>query len=368
MGFTEEPASEVFIMDVIVASNGYEYRIPRVEKVPRINNEAWMSMFFLYHSVEEAEHEGGAGGATGFLLRDGGANYYAVTARHNIRAGATVIRMKTVRWTGRRPSPQITVHCKADDPTAIIPLASNQWKCSEKDDVAVAFLGRHGSPTSFPHYSMWTENLISPAVISKLDIFPGDDVYMVGRYVHNDGKSTNLPFCRSGIISQMPNKNHLIPMEEDGWEPFEQEAFLVELRSISGFSGSAVFWELPWIDVLTEVNTKSIVKETEINPKQMPIQIWILGIEIATWPDKGVSVVVPGWIVNDFIVKEFEMERKKAVEDMRKRAAERAATKPTMTYEQKPKDASGDLIEVEMDFDALDRASQVIETPDSETK
>jgi hypothetical protein len=66
--------------------------------------------------------------------------------------------------------------------------------------------------------------------IEILDIGIGDDVFFMGRFVNAEGKARNTPTLRFGTIAQ-------IPLEKvDG-----QVSFLVEARSIPGFSGSPVF-------------------------------------------------------------------------------------------------------------------------------
>jgi hypothetical protein len=67
------------------------------------------------------------------------------------------------------------------------------------------------------------------------DIGPGDDVFVVGRFINREGKQKNIPSVRFGNIAQMPGEPLFL---DDGKE---LECFLIEGRSISGFSGSPVF-------------------------------------------------------------------------------------------------------------------------------
>ena len=57
---------------------------------------------------------------------------------------------------------------------------------------------------------------------------------MVGRFLKHDGKQTNHPVLRFGNIAMMPT------MIEHPAFGIKQESFLVEVHSISGFSGSPV--------------------------------------------------------------------------------------------------------------------------------
>jgi len=58
---------------------------------------------------------------------------------------------------------------------------------------------------------------------------------MVGRFIGHDGHQRNTPAVRFGNIAMMPDEKI---KAADGTE---QEGFLVELRSVPGCSGSAVY-------------------------------------------------------------------------------------------------------------------------------
>lgn len=67
--------------------------------------------------------------------------------------------------------------------------------------------------------------------IVRYDIGIGNEVFFVGRFVNAEGKDWNRPSLRFGTIAQASTD------KVDG-----VESFLVEARSISGFSGSPVFF------------------------------------------------------------------------------------------------------------------------------
>jgi hypothetical protein len=71
--------------------------------------------------------------------------------------------------------------------------------------------------------------------IAQFDIGPGDDVFFVGRYVNHQGRQQNSPTVRLGIISMLPREKILHPRGT------LVDSFLVEVRSLSGYSGSPVF-------------------------------------------------------------------------------------------------------------------------------
>jgi len=79
-----------------------------------------------------------------------------------------------------------------------------------------------------------------PLVDSSVPIGIGDDVLAVGLFTRREGTSRNIPIVRAGIIAAMP--------EESVYDAEAKELFngyLVEMRSISGLSGSPVFVSLP---------------------------------------------------------------------------------------------------------------------------
>jgi hypothetical protein len=82
-------------------------------------------------------------------------------------------------------------------------------------------------------------SFLDKETISQFNIGPGDDAFVVGRFINHEGKQRNNPTVRFGCVAQMP----LEPIRQD--TGFDQESFLVEIRSIGGYSGSPVFTHIP---------------------------------------------------------------------------------------------------------------------------
>lgn len=62
-------------------------------------------------------------------------------------------------------------------------------------------------------------------------------MFVVGRFVNAEGRQKNLPTLRFGNIAQSPQEK----IKQDRvFGSFEQESYLVEARTISGYSGSPV--------------------------------------------------------------------------------------------------------------------------------
>jgi hypothetical protein len=71
--------------------------------------------------------------------------------------------------------------------------------------------------------------------IVEQNIGVGDDVFVTGLFSFHHGKLRNNPIIRTGHIAMMPEE--LIPTKKLG----DMKAYLIELRSTGGLSGSPVF-------------------------------------------------------------------------------------------------------------------------------
>jgi hypothetical protein len=80
-------------------------------------------------------------------------------------------------------------------------------------------------------------DFLTPDLGEKFNIGPGDDVFMVGRFVNHEGKARNFPSVRFGNLSMMPGDE---PIYVDS-KTHPQESFAIEMRSMCGYSGSPVF-------------------------------------------------------------------------------------------------------------------------------
>jgi hypothetical protein len=223
--------------------------------MPRINDQLLESVIYLYPSVEAA-NKGISAGGTGFLVgvtseKDVDRIYvYAVTNSHVIREGkSTVIRLNTQ---------------KRDIATAT--LAPDDWiHHIDGDDVAVA--GLSGNFDALKIKCISSQMFLSKEIVAKHNIGPGDETFMCGRFVSHDGKQQNTPSVRFGNISMMPLEAVIHPRGH------EQESFLVETRSLSGYSGSPVFVYLEHATARPFEEAIPLVRG-EVGP-------WLLGIDWA---------------------------------------------------------------------------------------
>lgn len=357
-------------------AGGYELRYTRrgrplyvwKKSMPRIADQFLDSVVYLYPSVEDAE-VGRAAGGTGFLINipseehEGYGFAYCVTNSHVVREG-------------EGNSPVIRLNTK-DGGTDIIELSNENWvHHQDGDDLAVCPMAMN-DPDYFNYYEIPLRLLATKELMERQRIGPGDEVFMVGRFVTHEGRQRNTPVVRFGNISMMP------------WEPighgrgYAVESFLVETRSLSGFSGSPVF---------------VYITPYSARPKGFPEAeqgIWLLGVdwghlpvhesvkkkEREKWVDvpegwvvksnSGQMAVAPAWKLQELIDQEElvvgrkeaedELTRKKesspVVLDMFPQNARRSGRSP-----QEPNEFTEDEFE-----DAIDRVSRREPPPDQES-
>lgn len=145
---------------------------------------------------------------------------YVVTADHNIRGGATAVRFTTVPATAG---------------PFILQTSAQEWRRRPEHDLAVLPVELDTSRVDFDAVpATRIEYEPAPHLGSEGPVRPGDDVFMVGRFVERSGRPHNEVQVRFGNVSMLPG------------DPINTSAgglvaYLAEMRSRSGFSGSPVF-------------------------------------------------------------------------------------------------------------------------------
>jgi hypothetical protein len=307
--------------------------------MPRIHDYIQDCVTYLYPTESHAE-EGDKIGGSGFLL---GVRYppshvndmvtFAVSNAHVVKH-APVVRLNA-----------------KDGTFAIVPFKKTDWiPHPDGDDLAIV---------PFPldiemhKFSVIPDELIlTHEIITKQDIGIGDEVYVVGRFINHEGKQKNSPSLRFGNIAQMPGEKLML---DTG---MEQEVFLIEAKSIGGYSGAPVFVHL----------LPFSARPQKDDPKAQPLVVpfpgigpWLLGVDcchIQTWDsvrDKdgkpiaqgwqvptntGMMGVVPAWKIKDI----FDSERgkeifKKCDEELaRRNRLTQAATDSVVSQKEKQKE------------------------------
>jgi hypothetical protein len=260
--------------------------------VPRVPDQFLDCSIFLYPSERTAK-KGTEAGGTGFLVKmrsevhpDELWHYYAVTNKHVIDDGATTIRLN-----------------KADGAFGTISLERKDWVLTKtSSDLAAAQIE---VPAEFRYAAVDTRRFITRDIIEREKIGPGDDVFLVGRFVNHDGRQKNLPCVRCGNIAISADKQEPVRLPSGKMH----EAFLVELRTKSGYSGSPVFTQSPltW----SGYNADSVHPLLDQEPREGGP--WLLGVHIGQMQDTvkktGINltddtfmaVVIPAWHLLDLL-------------------------------------------------------------------
>lgn len=319
----------------LYSARGVPYQVWK--PMPWIDPDVLDCTVYLYPSeaaAEDGERLGGTGCLVGVPVvaknRDVSNVSCLVTNKHVVDAGHTIVRVNT-----------------HDGGRDVVALDNAKWYFHpDGDDLAICpiRLDRKIHKAKF----VSVRNFLSKYQIETFGIGPGDDVFVVGRFVNHEGRQRNLPSVRFGNIAQMP------------WEPividgFAQESFLVEARSISGYSGAPVFvFVNPQLDGTINPDIKKMIREgnlqlANVSPKRadlpLPLGPWLIGINYCyikteepvinrsthspaneDWfvrSNTGMMGVIPVWKISD-ILDGTDM---KPIFDNARRKAEIAADK-----------------------------------------
>jgi hypothetical protein len=280
--------------------------------MPAIPQEILETVVYLYPDVDSARRGERAGGSgclvviptqtepflMGFM--------YIVTASHVIREGkASALRVNT-----------------RDGKLGVIHNTSTGWiHHPDADDLAVL-------PINFEYDTVKARGIpldwfVTKEKMERYKIGPGDEAFIVGRFVNHEGKQQNLPAVRFGNLSMLAHE----PIRTK--RGLLQEAFLVECRSLPGYSGSPVFvYPLPFSPIRREQVPPMLLgidfgHLTDVRPvldkdaNRVPVNDnWF--VETNT----GMSCVIPAWKVQELLyVEELVESRKEVLEQLEKAKA-----------------------------------------------
>ncbi len=178
--------------------------------------------------IEKSIHWGG----TGFLVTVNCGNSafpYLVTAKHvadQVEGGSCIIRLN---FRGGGPA-----LFRAD-------LDAKWWRHPETPESVDAAVLPWMPDRDIADYSLLQAEdwFLTDKIIEKRQIGPGDNVFAVGLFSLATGRQRNIPIVRTGNIAMMSKEK--IPGIRIGEWRGEAEVYLIEARSLGGFSGSPVF-------------------------------------------------------------------------------------------------------------------------------
>ena|SRR5579872_5594788 len=255
------------------------------------------SVAFIYRNVEGARKDVGFC-AVGLIAAMRSAvesmhrYYYLVTNEH------------VVHGMGK-----VTVRLNGIFGLKVLTIPEGKFQTDKYLDLAIAALPED-SETSFTSASK--EASVNAERIDKLKIGYGTDVFMVSRVVRRDMHylQWNVSVMRFGNIALVPQ--------------CEEKFYLVEMRSISGHSGSPVFvYQTPFIfgnarkpeeefaPMLLGINRGHVEESTEVLREDGGRLVKHPTLRSVT--NMAISQVVPAWHIFDMLEgKKFKAQREKA--------------------------------------------------------
>jgi hypothetical protein len=296
--------------------------------VPIIDQSFLNCAFYLYPS-EKAAKEGMSAGGSGFLVGMPAElpawwHLYAVTNRHVLDGGNHTLRVNT-----------------QDGRSGTIQTQPESWTTVSEDDVAVLPL----ELSQDFEFGFIPVEIFLPEMnqgVKALEI--GDDAVLVGRLITHDGKQRNKPIARFGSIAMMADINEPISVGQDQ----TQVGFLIDCRSLSGASGSAVLgFRVPHRGNLMIVGASAPVL-LGIDCAHLPFWTPVCGKRdrrsavADAWVESnsGIAVVVPAWRILNVLNQEHLVEERCADDEKVRRGAS-AANRAIVDFEdQKPPPAS----------------------------
>lgn len=283
-------------------------------RLPFIEREYVGSSICVYPDEAAAAAGVGAGGS-GLLigLQSSGlvptVHLYAVTNDHVIQRTPVV---SLVTEHGERQ---------------IFDRSSKDWHSHiAGDDVAVCYLGRvddsdyrYVSPRQFLQRS----NLARDARPDQVG--PGDSCLLTGRYIDSSGRQFDQPLVRFGNLAMLPES--VTQIDRFG---FEQESFLVDMRSQPGLSGSGVFVYFEDTGVIPHDRDRQALDGRDLATiervwagahRSVITKMWLIGINWGRLPlrlnfrtaagetveaeaNHGLAAVVPVWKVAELLESE----------------------------------------------------------------
>jgi hypothetical protein len=293
--------------------------------VPRVPDDWLEIVAFLYQSEEEAK-PGEAPGGSGFVVAvpfsdDARAvHYYVVTAGHVIGSGATVARLNALNLEVDPSDPSLSVikGFRCD----VLPLGPHQWTMSPEHDFAVSLIG---SSRTLPGVrAIPIDELVTRQYLAKWWVGAGDEVFMLGRFLHAGQKRWNQPTARFGAISMMPAPVY------NKFTQRKQISFLVETHSQSGYSGSAVVLYLsplsPQLGVSRDWTEGPQLRILGLDWGHLNTRVEVVdenGRSISKPPHmfvertSGLAAVIPAWFIRTMLEENKDLlEQRKQRENM----------------------------------------------------
>ncbi len=179
-----------------------------------------------------------------------GGHFYLVTARHNVT--------QAHEQAGERLHARLNT---ADGASQLFDLHDQQWFYPVDEGIDAAVLPCFFEAEQFDFAHIPLDMFLTPDKLVEADVGIGDDIVVSGLFALKAGTERNLPLVRNGILAGLPQEQL-----QDQATGLMYDAYLAQLQSQGGFSGSPVFLLKPHIDGDALVD-----------------QVWLLGVVRGHW-------------------------------------------------------------------------------------
>lgn len=174
---------------------------------------------------------------------------YLVTARHNLEKASR---------TG-----QLYVSMNIRGGGAGYLEVGGEWFFPESESSDVAVIPFLPDPNYFDYRPIPLSIALTQEHIREFQVRPGEDVAAVGLFTQHYGRERNLPVVRQGTIAMMP----IEPLQDTNTGLY-YDAFLIEMTSVGGMSGSPVFLQ---------------ARPREVDGKTLRGRMFLLGVVRGHW-------------------------------------------------------------------------------------
>jgi hypothetical protein len=322
--------------------------------MPKITPNATRCVFYLYRSEKEAR-TGQDPQGTGFLVAEPSTVPYAGYWQAHVYA-VTNWHVAVEHLPDDPPAPVIRLNRKDGEPH-VIPLGIDDWRGLPDLDIVVTPID---IPSDVNALAIPSSMIVTQSRVGLLEIGVGEDVFMMGLFVDHHGGTTNVPAARFGNISMMPNPRALV---DQGNLP-DVEAYVLDMHSRSGFSGSPVFvYRTFGSDLAVPISSHFSIEVEGTNNVRFPLRphepqreryrlkvkhetmFELLGIHYAQFPEEfesekagvitglsGMTCALPAWHLEKLLtLPEFvdmRAEKDKALEKKHKKKPRPERSKP----------------------------------------
>lgn len=232
---------------------------------------------------------------------------YLITGRHCVAKASASGDKIVLRVNGRKEGVQV------------VDISKLTWDYPDNaaSDIAVSELIGDGYKADLKVYPIDAAMILTQDESERVQLGLGEELICIGLFHHRQGDRRNIPIARFGNIAALPEEPLI-----DEWSGLEYDAFLAEIRSIGGLSGSPVFARLP-----------AGRKDSNGTIVNTPQWFW-LGVVRGHWTDPqvvsaeqqmmntGIALVTPAWEALELLDRgDFVKERKEAEQTIRKSEA-----------------------------------------------